>query len=227
MRQTGGHFVPRQSTAELLDREVVSLPYRHRAAALVPTHRPYSPALSIIRTVRGKVKAAITSTAVSRTWTRLARFVAEEDGKVHYGQLVQEDLDIGLAIGRGDEVLAYEVRPDPFTGQVDKTVVLSIAQLLLPIARNTAPGAIRCVGINFKGHVVEAKLAMLTVPVMFMKDTNALAGPGRLVIPEFAREGEAHQLDFESELAVVLSREAKDVPEEASLDYVLGYVCLK
>ncbi|UZJ53623.1 hypothetical protein CBS101457_002943 [Exobasidium rhododendri] len=165
----------------------------------------------------------MSSRVAALNWTRLARFIAKEDGKVHYGQPTQDNVDIGLALHRGEEVKAYEITPDPFTGQVNKSKVLHIDQLLSPVSRQTAPGAIRCIGINFKGHVEEAKMKMPEVPVMFMKGANALAGPGKLLIPKFAKEGEAEQLDFESELAVVLSKDTKDVSEKDALSHVLGF----
>lgn len=59
-------------------------------------------------------------------------------------------------------------------------------------------------------------------PTLFLKAPNALnAHLGKVHAPDFVG-----RLDYEGELAVVMKRRAKDVPEEEALDYVLGYTCL-
>jgi 2-keto-4-pentenoate hydratase/2-oxohepta-3-ene-1,7-dioic acid hydratase in catechol pathway len=37
--------------------------------------------------------------------------------------------------------------------------------------------------------------------------------------------GHGPEVDFEAELAVIIGREAKNVPEDQALEYVLGYTC--
>lgn len=61
---------------------------------------------------------------------------------------------------------------------------------------------------------------MPTYPPVFTKPADALAGPFEAI--------EVHPdaqplLDYEGELTVVIGRDAKNVSEEAALDYVLGY----
>lgn len=50
---------------------------------------------------------------------------------------------------------------------------------------------------------------------------TALTGPGEIPIPSFVHKS-GKPLDYETELAVVIGKEAKDVPEDKALDYVLG-----
>lgn len=63
-----------------------------------------------------------------------------------------------------------------------------------------------------------------------MKPSTALAGPGVIPIPSFvhadAEIGPDHpgQLDFESELAVVMLKDAKDVSVEDAPAYIAGSV---
>ena len=58
-------------------------------------------------------------------------------------------------------------------------------------------------------------------PVVFMKSTNTLIGHGgAIIIPSVAADQE---VDYEAELAVVIGREAKNVPVEDAMDYVLGF----
>lgn len=58
-------------------------------------------------------------------------------------------------------------------------------------------------------------------PVVFMKPPSAVTGPGApIVYPEMSQ-----QVSFEAELAIVIGKRARQVPEEKALDYVLGYTC--
>jgi 2-keto-4-pentenoate hydratase/2-oxohepta-3-ene-1,7-dioic acid hydratase in catechol pathway len=80
-------------------------------------------------------------------------------------------------------------------------------------------GKIICVGLNYRRHAAESKMAVPTSPVLFPKYANSLAGSGE-VIPLLEN---AVQYDYEAELALVIGRRAKNVPEEEALSYVLGY----
>lgn len=60
-----------------------------------------------------------------------------------------------------------------------------------------------------------------TDPVLFIKPRTALAGPGELSVAKVAQND---QLDFETELALVIGKDALNVSEEDALDYILGYV---
>ncbi|KAJ3460916.1 hypothetical protein MRS44_011783 [Fusarium solani] len=55
---------------------------------------------------------------------------------------------------------------------------------------------------------------------MWYKPRRALAGPGEVPIPPIAANG---FLDYEGELCIVLSRDARDVKVEEAPDYILGY----
>jgi hypothetical protein len=58
-------------------------------------------------------------------------------------------------------------------------------------------------------------------PIMFAKPRTALAGPGVIRVP---KAGQDEQLDFETELAIVIGKNCRDVSQEDALDYVLGWV---
>lgn len=55
---------------------------------------------------------------------------------------------------------------------------------------------------------------------MFIKPRTALAGPGELPVAKAAQDD---QLDFETELALVIGKDVRDVSEADALQYVLGY----
>ncbi|TVY70926.1 Uncharacterized protein Focb16_v000003 [Fusarium oxysporum f. sp. cubense] len=71
------------------------------------------------------------------------------------------------------------------------------------------------------GRLVKVvKLPVPLDPVMWYKPRRALAGPGEVRIPPIAANG---FLDYEGELCIVLSRDARDVKVEEASDYILGY----
>jgi len=84
------------------------------------------------------------------------------------------------------------------------------------------PEKILCLGLNYLEHATEMALAAPSAPTLFPKFRNALAGSGEaIVIPRDAR-----QVDYEGELAVVIGRRGKDVPEERAFEHVAGYMPL-
>jgi len=93
------------------------------------------------------------------------------------------------------------------------------SRLLAPLLR---PGKIICVGLNYADHAAEQGVKPPPTPVIFAKYTNAVVGPeAPIVLPKASR-----QVDYEAELAFVIGRRARRVPESEAMRYVAGYtVC--
>lgn len=101
-----------------------------------------------------------------------------------------------------------------FTG---KRVSLSEAKLLPP----AKPTKIVCVGRNYRKHAEEMGEEVPKEPGLFLKAPNALAPHGASIpYPSFTKS-----LHYEGELAVVIGKRMRRVPEEKALSYVLGYTC--
>ncbi|HVV15567.1 MAG TPA: fumarylacetoacetate hydrolase family protein [Polyangia bacterium] len=82
------------------------------------------------------------------------------------------------------------------------------------------PSKVVCIGLNYRDHAKETGAAIPSEPIVFMKASTAVAGPGDdVVLPEGAEK-----LDHEVELAFVIGRRAKNVGPEAALDHVAGFV---
>ena len=82
------------------------------------------------------------------------------------------------------------------------------------------PGKIICLGLNYKDHAAEAKMALPAAPVLFAKYANSLVGPyDDIVVPPAA----AAAVDYEAELVVVIGLRASRVAEADALAYVAGY----
>ena len=89
----------------------------------------------------------------------------------------------------------------------------------LPFAR---PGKIIAVGLNYREHAAEASVGLPTHPVTFAKFPSCLIGPGEPIrVPAGLLT-----VDYEAELAVLISRTAYRVTAADALDYVAGFTCL-
>lgn len=126
---------------------------------------------------------------------------------------------IGLGILRNDKItfLSGDIYGD--WRETDETVSLSEVKLLSPVDAVS----LLCIGKNYKSHADECNSALPKAPLLFIKAISSLNGPDMPVFlpcPEVSA-----QIDFEAELAVVIGKAAKRVPETEALDYVLGYTC--
>lgn len=84
------------------------------------------------------------------------------------------------------------------------------------------PDKIICLGLNYREHALELEMNTFKVPPLFAKFRNALCGPNSpIVIPSVST-----QVDYEGELAVVIGRSCKDVPEREALSFVAGYTIM-
>jgi 2-keto-4-pentenoate hydratase/2-oxohepta-3-ene-1,7-dioic acid hydratase in catechol pathway len=76
---------------------------------------------------------------------------------------------------------------------------------------------------QYVSHAKEMSLPIPEVPTLFMKPSSSLADPwpAPTVLPKITQQDNTG--DYESEMVIVIGRDAKDVPESEALDYVLGY----
>jgi 2-keto-4-pentenoate hydratase/2-oxohepta-3-ene-1,7-dioic acid hydratase in catechol pathway len=181
---------------------------------------------------------------MSPSWTNLVKFISEEDGQTHLGQVDSKTYpDVGLAVLNGEKIAVKLVKGTIFDGVVTDTTmhiarvrILSspnpfpspstanrFKQLLAPIGIEEVP-IIRCMGLNYRDHAKEANMPIPDVPVLFIKPRTALNGPhpAKINVPKFAQDGSS---DYEAELSIILSKSGRDIPESEAMDYVLGYTC--
>jgi 5-carboxymethyl-2-hydroxymuconate isomerase len=97
---------------------------------------------------------------------------------------------------------------------------LAGTELLAPVPR---PGKVVAIGRNYREHADEEGVEPPPAPLVFAKWPSSVVGPGADIRwdPDLT-----HQVDYEAELAVVIGRRARRVPEAEALDHVLGYTCL-
>ncbi|CVL08493.1 related to bifunctional 4-hydroxyphenylacetate degradation enzyme [Fusarium mangiferae] len=156
---------------------------------------------------------------------RLVRFVPRSDASaILIGQPVSEDVDVGQALFNGEEV-AVEVfsgksvlDPGENTGAKE-----TIDRVLSPLAAGEV-GTVRCIGLNYKQHADEVGITDLpTIPTVFMKPSTSIGDPwpAPTILPKLTQLDDCG--DYESELAVVIGKTAKNVSQEDVMNYVLGY----
>jgi 2-keto-4-pentenoate hydratase/2-oxohepta-3-ene-1,7-dioic acid hydratase in catechol pathway len=75
------------------------------------------------------------------------------------------------------------------------------------------------IGLNYRAHALEAKMPIPTEPVVFMKATTCITGPGDSILMPIG----STKLDWEVELGIVIGREARQVSKAKALDHVAGY----
>jgi len=113
----------------------------------------------------------------------------------------------------------YEITPNFFGGfkKTGEKFALSKVKLLAPCR----PGKVISLGLNYREHVKEMKMAAPLNPVIFLKAPSAVIGTGEAIIcPKIS-----NHVDFEAELAIVIRKKAKNVSAKDALEYVLGYTC--
>jgi len=82
------------------------------------------------------------------------------------------------------------------------------------------PSKIICLAFNYPKHAKEQNYASTKEPVIFIKPRTTLCGTGsEIICPNFVK-----QLDYEIELAVVISKTCKNIDEISSKDYIFGYM---
>ena len=94
------------------------------------------------------------------------------------------------------------------------TYVLGDITLLAPVK----PGTIYCVGLNYEDHRIEMNHDKPENPVMFLKAPGSLQHPNApIVAPTWAK-----RVDYEGELALVIGKTTKNIPEEEALSALQG-----
>jgi len=119
------------------------------------------------------------------------RYAAEREGR---WRLVEGDIFGSYRDGA-------EISPDGLT-------------LLAPVA----PSKIVCVGLNYKDHAAEQHKALPDEPLIFIKPSTAVIGPGAAIeVPSWAG-----RIDHEAEMAIVIGRRAFEVPLTRAAEHILG-----
>ncbi len=98
----------------------------------------------------------------------------------------------------------------------DKSLDPATLQLKAPVPR---PGKIICIGQNYLAHAHESNASAPPYPIIFAKYNNTVIAHGEaIVVPPAVQKP-----DYEGELAVVIGKRGREIPEAQALEYVGGY----
>jgi 2-keto-4-pentenoate hydratase/2-oxohepta-3-ene-1,7-dioic acid hydratase in catechol pathway len=89
----------------------------------------------------------------------------------------------------------------------------------LPVIPN--PDKILCVGLNYETHRLETGRPASEYPAIFTRFADTQIGHEQPIV----RPRVSSQLDYEGELAVIIGRGGRYIPESRALGYIAGYAC--
>lgn len=135
----------------------------------------------------------------------------ERNGKVKHGWMVEAENKVRVIEGDIYKILTA------------KPIMTGLELLLDEIALKAPaePSKVVCIGVNYRDHASEMDLELPKEPLMFLKPSTTVVGPGEpIVYPKLTEN-----LHYEGELAVVIKQEAKQIKAEDAEDYILGFTC--
>lgn len=85
--------------------------------------------------------------------------------------------------------------------------------------RKIKPGKVICLAQNYPAHAREMKSTPPALPYFFLKPDTALIHSGEdIILPELSDE-----VHHEIELAVIIGKKGRHIPEDKAMSHVLGY----
>ncbi|MGM9929750.1 MAG: fumarylacetoacetate hydrolase family protein [Bacillus sp. (in: firmicutes)] len=132
---------------------------------------------------------------------KFARFT--NGSTIYMGEIMDEK----VSVIEGDLFGNYRYTDQEFT--------FNEIKLLAPLKPNQIIG----IGANYAERLVDVPAQSPALPVFFFKPTSSVIGPeDHIVIPNGL-----DTVKFESELAVIIGKKAKNVPESQVSQYIFGY----
>lgn len=124
-----------------------------------------------------------------------------------------DDITYGVADAEG--VLVYKGSPFVAWEPTEVVVPWPSVNLLAPVF----PTKVMCVGRNYEDHASELGNDVPEEPLIFMKPATSVVGPNaNVVYPPLTAD-----LQHEAELAVVISKPARNIKAEDASQYIFGY----
>ncbi len=129
--------------------------------------------------------------------------------------LYQEHISYGILEG---EALQPLLAP-PYEGlhPTGQHIPLAAVRLLAPCE----PTKIVALGLNYRDHAREMRMALPDEPLIFLKPSTSVIGPEEAIV----YPPQSHRVDYEAELAVVIGCRTCQVSEAEAGSHILGYTC--
>jgi len=151
----------------------------------------------------------------------MKQFVRVQQGKAVVPALIGDAALMDL------RPLTPDITPDTIASGILTKVNAAALKPLAGEVRYLAPihgiRQIPATGFNYKKHIEEMKVPTPTEPELFLKSMLSLTGP---FDPIQRGPNAGVELDWETELAIVVGREVQDIRADQAADYIFGYLCL-
>lgn len=113
---------------------------------------------------------------------------------------------------RGLQLAAQAIRSAKKSSFISQTEITYLSPVL-------QPGKVLCIGHNYAGHIGIGKTEIPEHPNMFCKTVNTIIGHQQpVILPQVST-----QVDYEGEMAIIIGKTGKNIPEETAGDFVGGY----
>jgi 2-keto-4-pentenoate hydratase/2-oxohepta-3-ene-1,7-dioic acid hydratase in catechol pathway len=154
-------------------------------------------------------------------------------GETTIGAVSEVDTVVPLTAVAGDMLSLIELGSDGLArakaalGQLAGAVALEQVSLLAPIPH--PPRNIMCLGKNYVAHAEESfrawgdRVELPEFPIIFTKATTAVNAPFEDIPYDPAV---SDMIDFEAELAVIISRSGRNISRAEALSHVYGYTVM-
>lgn len=127
------------------------------------------------------------------------------------------DDELRYGVLHGDAVALLTSHPFGDFEPDGRVVRIHDVRLIAPVL----PSKVVAVGRNYADHAREMGGQPPTEPMIFLKPSTAVIGPGEPICLPWQSE----QVEHEAELAVVIGRLCRDVPVDRADEVILGYTC--
>ncbi|MBH64236.1 MAG: 5-carboxymethyl-2-hydroxymuconate isomerase [Alphaproteobacteria bacterium] len=146
------------------------------------------------------------------------------DGVESYGTVTEEGVrDAGYRLrGRYPDlksVLAETALEALGAAAAESAAVPVESVEICPVIPN--PNKILCIGINYEAHRLETGRPESDYPTVFIRFADTLVGQSQPIRKPLASD----RVDWEGELAVIIGRSGRAIPESEALNHVAGYAC--
>ena len=123
--------------------------------------------------------------------------------------------DIAYGVADAEGVLIYNGSPFVAWEPTENVVPWPSVTLLSPVI----PTKVMCVGKNYEDHAAELDSDLPDEPLIFMKPATSVIGNNANVVHPTLSE----EVHHEAELAVVISKPARNIKAEDASQYIFGY----
>jgi 2-keto-4-pentenoate hydratase/2-oxohepta-3-ene-1,7-dioic acid hydratase in catechol pathway len=123
--------------------------------------------------------------------------------------------DIAYGVADAEGVLVYNGSPFVAWEPTETVVPWPNVKLLAPVL----PTKVLCVGQNYEEHAEEMGVDLPNEPLIFMKPATSVIGQNQPVI----YPSQSKEVHHEAELAVVISKPARNIKAEDASPYIFGY----